>query len=311
MTGYERPDEDYQPLTWFRGYPIHATHLLVAGHVAALLVTTLLQIAAPHASIVGPLMFSTDQVVHHFAYWQLLTYAFVHDLSINFLFGMLMLFWFGWETERFLGRRMFLILYGILILVAPFTLLLASAATHTDLSYAGSFAVDFGIFIAFAVIYPNVQIFFSLITKWVALVLVIFHLLYFASLARVSSPAPLLVFVASMLVAYFGARYAGAGGGLAFLSTIRQSFPRKGGPSGIKPRLKPRRLVESGPTTVSTNASPSRSSSAYGSSGELHDSIDPLLDKISKHGLASLTHSERAALERARVSLLRKERGSS
>jgi hypothetical protein len=32
--------------------------------------------------------------------------------------------------------------------------------------------------------------------------------------------------------------------------------------------------------------------------------LDELLEKISKHGLASLTHQERAALERAREKLL-------
>jgi hypothetical protein len=37
--------------------------------------------------------------------------------------------------------------------------------------------------------------------------------------------------------------------------------------------------------------------------------IDPLLDKIAKHGLNSLTAQERAALERARAKLLEKDRG--
>jgi hypothetical protein len=37
--------------------------------------------------------------------------------------------------------------------------------------------------------------------------------------------------------------------------------------------------------------------------------IDPLLDKIAKHGLSSLTSQERAALERARAKLLEKDKG--
>ena len=37
--------------------------------------------------------------------------------------------------------------------------------------------------------------------------------------------------------------------------------------------------------------------------------IDPLLDKIAKHGRNSLTAQERAALERARAKLLEKDRG--
>jgi hypothetical protein len=36
--------------------------------------------------------------------------------------------------------------------------------------------------------------------------------------------------------------------------------------------------------------------------------MDQLLDKISKHGLNSLTSQERAALERARAKLLEKDK---
>jgi hypothetical protein len=36
--------------------------------------------------------------------------------------------------------------------------------------------------------------------------------------------------------------------------------------------------------------------------------MDQLLDKISKHGLSSLTSQERAALERARAKLLEKDK---
>ncbi len=40
----------------------------------------------------------------------------------------------------------------------------------------------------------------------------------------------------------------------------------------------------------------------------MHESIDPILEKISKHGMASLTKSEKARLEKARAELIEKER---
>jgi hypothetical protein len=40
----------------------------------------------------------------------------------------------------------------------------------------------------------------------------------------------------------------------------------------------------------------------------VHDSIDPVLDKISKSGIGSLTASERRALDRARARLLKKSK---
>ena len=53
----------------------------------------------------------------------------------------------------------------------------------------------------------------------------------------------------------------------------------------VVPRSTPRRVVE--PENV-------------------HDSIDPVLEKISKQGIKSLTASERRALDRARARLLKK-----
>ena len=42
-------------------------------------------------------------------------------------------------------------------------------------------------------------------------------------------------------------------------------------------------------------------------SGDVIESIDPLLDKIAKHGIGSLTEAERARLEEARTELLKKQ----
>jgi hypothetical protein len=43
---------------------------------------------------------------------------------------------------------------------------------------------------------------------------------------------------------------------------------------------------------------------------DLHESIDPLLEKISKHGIGSLTKGERQRLEQAREALLDREKHS-
>ncbi len=306
MTGYERSDEDFQPLGWFRGYPIYATYLLVILHVAVLVGGELLQFAFPNADVFRTLSFSSLAVLHHLKIWQVVTYGFTHQLSFNFLIGMVLLVVYGRETERFFGRRVFLTLYGVLLLTVPVVLLLFGAIRGTDIVYPlGSFSMHFGLFVAFAVIYPSVQLFWGIPTKWIALILLGFYSLQFLVSSR-DAPGLLPAFWASVLVGYFGARYFGAGGGLSFLSDMRQNFPTKRSPTGLKPRLQPRRLVESGVGTAEKRVAATvvRSSGA-----DLHESIDPLLDKISKQGLASLTQSERAVLERARVSLLRKERG--
>ena len=62
------------------------------------------------------------------------------------------------------------------------------------------------------------------------------------------------------------------------------------------------------PPTTAPGRSRSRPTTIEVSGNETSE-IDPLLDKIAKHGLGSLTSQERAALERARAKLLEKDRG--
>ena len=103
--------------------------------------------------------------------WQLATYAFVHSPGnlLWFAIEMYMLFVFGREVERFVGRRAFIVLYATLLL-AP-TVLLSLWGLDSGSGIAGSPALHFGIFIAFAAIYPNVEMLLRIQAKWVALAL--------------------------------------------------------------------------------------------------------------------------------------------
>jgi hypothetical protein len=65
-----------------------------------------------------------------------------------------------------------------------------------------------------------------------------------------------------------------------------------------RPKL---RVVRDAPARASRTPSPSPQPQ-----DDVIESIDPLLEKISKHGLASLTAREREKLERARAALLKK-----
>lgn len=301
MIGFERSD-DYQPLFWVGGRPVHVTTLLVGLHLGALLICSVLQ-GLP----VQAMAFSSNAVLHHWALWQPLTYAFDHllgDLSdtIMFLVEMVLLFQWGREVERYFGRKIFTTLYLAMLFTAPVVLLTFSMVAHVNVIFARSGLLHFGVFVAFATIYPSAQFFWGIASKWVAIAIA--ALLSVAFFSR-ADYAELMVLWSTIAVAYYGVRYASVGGeAFAFIGHLRERFPRKTTPRGVRPRLKPRRAIDS-----SEPAEPVGAISSYRAAGDVHDSIDPLLDKISKHGLASLTHSERATLERARVSLLRKERG--
>ena len=298
MMGFTRSD-DYQPLMWVRGYPVHAAVFLVVLHCVALIVCCVLQACNVPPAFLGipgfvPLLGFSADAAWHGAVWQFFTYGFCHQAAgaLWFLLDMFFLYIWGREVERYFGRKVFMLLYAALWATTPVLLSTFSAITrHNTAFYEGSILIDFGIFIAFVTIYPNVQFFFGILAKWVAIaMLAIGTLQYFAG----NDYSALLVLWGTVFVAFFGTRYASVGSDFSMLGSIRERLPQRTVPSGVKPRMKPRRALDT------------RTESA----GDVHESIDPLLEKISRHGLASLTNGERATLEKARVSLLRKERGA-
>ena len=268
--------DDYQPVTWVGRHPVHVTTLLVAVHVFAAIVACFLG----GAGILGHLAFDSALLWQRGEFWQLATYAFVHSPSALLWFAveMYMLFVFGREVERFIGRRAFIVLY-LFLLLAP-TVLLSLWGLSERVGIAGSPALHFGIFIAFTTIYPNVELLLRIQAKWVALALAAISTLQLLSYRDWSAMAVLWVSIAA---AFFFIQLRGAGPELVWWSNLKSRWQPKPKFQVVQ-RSTPRRVVE--PENV-------------------HDSIDPVLDKISKQGINSLTASERRALDRARTRLLK------
>ena len=82
---------------------------------------------------------------------------------------MYMLFVFGREVERFIGRRAYVGLY-VLLLLLPSTFLTVWGLSQR-VGLAGSATMHFGIFVAFATIYPSVEMLLRITAKWAALIL--------------------------------------------------------------------------------------------------------------------------------------------
>jgi membrane associated rhomboid family serine protease len=269
--------DDYQPVTWVGRHPVHVTTLLVAVHVFAAIVACFLG----GAGILGHLAFDSALVWQRGEFWQLATYAFVHSPSALLWFAveMYMLFVFGREVERFIGRHAFIGLY-LLLLLAP-TVLLSLWGLSDRAGIAGSPALHFGIFIAFATIYPNVELLLRIQAKWVALALAAISTLQLLAYRDWSAMAVLWVSIAA---AFFFIRLRGIGPELVWWGNLKSRWQPKPKFQVVQ-RSAPRRVVE--PENV-------------------HESIDPVLEKISKQGINSLTASERRALDRARTRLLKK-----
>ncbi len=301
-----RSYDDTEPLFFARGYPVYLTVLLVVIHVVALVTCSLLM-AFGFGPVIERLMFSSAAVVHRLELWRLVTYAFAHAPSLWFLLDMYMLYIFGREVERFFGRIGFIKFYLALLLLPTALLTTAEAWGGHTYYEAGSNTLHFGLFVAFVCINPNVQFWLVQIPAkyWAIAFAALWTLLDFAR----HDWSDLTMLWSAIAVAFIGTRMAGIGGGFSFLQGLQNPFPKKPGSSRsnpIKPRVKPRRVVEAVAARDGVSARPA----ASGGPGDVHESIDPLLEKISKHGIGSLSASERATLERARASLLRKERGS-
>src|SRR5881275_503690 len=274
--------DDYRPVTWMGRYPVDVTTMLVGVHVAAAILAAIL-VAFGAGSVLLWLQFDSAAIWSTGQVWRLGTYAFVHFPSslLWFAIEMYLLFVFGREVERFLGRRAYIALYAFL-LVTP-AALLTIWGLWERCGTAGSPALHFGIFVAFATIYPRVELLLRIQAKWVALILAA---IYTLQLLAYHAWSDLVVVWTSIGVAFLFVELNGAGPELVWWNALKTRFaPRP--KYHVVPRPQPR---ASGGRTEPDDA---------------QASIDPILDKISKFGIGSLTASERRQLNRERERLLK------
>ena len=274
--------DDYKPVTWMGRYPVDVTTILVGLHVVLAIITCLL-VATTTGWMLDYLQFDSAEVWYHGQVWRLATYAFVHAPSALLWFAveMYMLFVFGREVERFIGQRAYIALYAIL-LVAP-TVILAMLGLWHHSGLAGSPALHFGVFVAFATIYPRVELFLRIMAKWVVLILAG---VYTFQLLAYRAWTDLAVVWTSISAAFLFVELRGAGPELVWLNELKARMrPRP--KLHIVQKASTRRVVEP---------------------DDVYASIDPILDKISKSGIGSLTPSERRILDRARNRLLKKNK---
>ena len=272
--------DDYRPVTWMGRYPVDVTTILVGVHVVCAILTALI-IGFVHNGVLNYAMFDSAEVWHG-QVWRLVTYAFLHPPSPSallwFAIEMYMLFFFGREVERFIGRRAYIWLYVLLLLVPTLILTLWGLKARTGLS--GSGALHFAVFAAFVTLYPNVQFFLRIPAKWIFLIL--------AAIGTLSALAAhdwqdLVVLWASIALAFLFIEFRGAGPDLAWIKDFKSRF---------RPKPKLYIVQKSSTRTVEPD--------------DVYASIDPILDKISKSGMGSLTETERKILDRARNRLLKK-----
>lgn len=253
---------------------------------------------------------SLDGIKHGWI-WQILTFQFLHAGLMHLLVNMFVLWSFGRAIEYMLGKRGFLKLYflsgfagGIVqILLSLISVRFGNPASPT----IGASAGICGLIAAFALLNPNSVIYLFFILPMRAL--------YFL---------PLLIAISLGLLIYSfvdygahgtefggqianGAHLGGIMAGIAFVrwgDAIRSSLSRW---RPFQSRQRKRELIKAASMKFTHWPRTNTEEPAEPPSEEfISREVDPILDKISAHGIQSLTDRERRILEMARAKMAKR-----
>jgi membrane associated rhomboid family serine protease len=258
-----------------------------------------------------------------FMVWQVITYMFLHAPTdiLHILFNSLFLWMFGRDVEYELGPRRFLWLYlagGVFggLLWVTFNM-------HSPIPVLGASAAVWAVCIAFATIWPDrpITLFFILTMRakyWamIALAIAVYYTLMHSSLVAH------LAHLGGMVFGFLYIKWCGYGRMPLWMALLQRLLGggRKRRPSpndefhSSRPGVPYNHPYRSLDEETENRPAPkrgvlSRMLSPRPRPAEPEDldkdeyirrEIDPILDKIAKHGMQSLTRRERAILESAR-----------
>jgi membrane associated rhomboid family serine protease len=217
--------------------------------------------------------------------WQLVTYQFLHAGWLHLLLNCWAIFVFGLALEDLLGGKKFLALvFSSGIVGGVFQVLVALLwPQYFGGPVVGASACAFGLVAAFATLFPEREL-TLLLFFFIPVHLRAKTLLYAsAALALAGFALPTLIMPGTAHVAHLG----GMAMGWFFVRKILQ-----GDWSRLEGFLHPAR--------ISSASRPARETFAAADSDSTDSEVDSILDKISAHGIQSLTARERAVLEAAR-----------
>lgn len=286
-----------------------ATLALVVANVVAFIFECLHYGYPPDAHIFpnDPFALSWEGLAHGYV-WQLVTFQFMHAGLLHLLGNCWVIYVFGRELEEALGMKRFLTLYfacgilgGLVQAGAGGLALHFGTESNWALSFAGptlgASAGALGLLAAYAILYPERPLMLLLFFIIPVSMRAKFLLLFCAGLALFG-----LIFPYDHL-----ANAAHLGGMVTGILFIRYalnwelhwpSFRRAGSQSP--------RLVRVSARNTGTWKSSRPNSEDLPAEEFVSKEVDPILDKISAHGIQSLTERERRILEAARQKMGRR-----
>lgn len=304
---------------------MNAFHVVVFLNIAVFVFQWLFEIGWQTDPLTGENVMPLGGVsLHELAQWHawtLFTYMFVHGSLGHLLLNMLLLWFAGKRVQQIYGPRRFLQIYFFsgIVGAAVEMLVVAYAYGNTTTSLIGASAACFGLLTAFAVAMPHEEMTILLAyvipvsgRLWVITSILVGVNLLLGILA-LSNALPAWL-SGDMSVAYF-AHLGGAAAGWYFARTLgydgtpaAQRF-RRSDPHGMRRRRPELARARRQPVVdVDVEAARRQNPTNDPVVDIMRDEVDPILEKITDHGIHSLTDAERRILERASRQIVRRER---
>jgi len=239
----------------------------------------------------------SEEGLKHGYVWQLLTFQFLHEGLLHLLGNLVGLWFFGRSVEMTLGKSGFLKLYFLSGIAGGLLewILMGLFPLHFGGSVVGASAGIFGVIAASAMMDPE------------AVILLNFF---------IPIPAKYFLYIAAGISLFYtlvptgGIAHPAHLGGILFgVAYIKWDMNSWGGNMNWKffRRKPPRPKRGSAPVPAGILAKIKRGSVSQSETPEakefISSEVDPILDKISAHGIQSLTDRERKILQSARAKI--------
>ena len=192
------------------GFFTNGVKWLLIANISLFVVYYFANVAGGYAGLFHRFGLIPQDVLRHFAIWQLVTYLFLHDPTgfSHILFNMLALWMFGSDLERLWGTRRFLNYYflcgiGAGLCVVAANLLFNNAGLNTRT--IGASGAIYGLLLAFGMIYPDTIIlmsfFFPIKAKY--FVMIMGAIAFMSSFGASGSGVSNVAHLGGMLFGYF------------------------------------------------------------------------------------------------------------
>jgi membrane associated rhomboid family serine protease len=259
------------------GRQFSTVSILIGVNVGVFIFQWIIGLFAP--GLVGEYLALSGEGVRRGFEWQFVTYMFLHGGWLHLAFNMLTFYFAGREVEVIAGRKHLLGMYFAGGLLGGIAQILLSSP---QMQLVGASAGVFAVLIAFTTIYPEMELTLLLFfvipvrvkAKYLAYGLVVMSL--FFSVSGSWGGVGHIAHLGGCLAGWIYAKQLGFGGPLRF----PRFFYRK--------RERHERIQRMSPDEF------------------ISEEIDPILDKISREGIHSLTRAERKILEKGREKIERK-----